>query len=156
MRFIRSEGFARIRMSSTDLNNEDYFSDHPKRLPSFDDLFRTQAQLSPERFFRNLEQPSGESHCNEGDFQRAVFLFRRLQSTRRTISRLILFLVAVSIVPFVCLALPEDWRLAVFATGIGSELIASAFLFFEHGRWQGRRRDYCHWLRLVHRRVKEL
>ena len=63
-------------MSSTDLNSEDYFSDHPKRLPSFDDLFRAQAQLSPERFFRNLEQQCGESHCNQDDFQRAVFLFR--------------------------------------------------------------------------------
>jgi hypothetical protein len=59
-------------MSSTDLNNEDYFSDHPKRLPSFDDLFRAQAQLSPERFFRNMEEQSGESHCSQDDFQRAV------------------------------------------------------------------------------------
>jgi hypothetical protein len=70
--------------------------------------------------------------------------------------RLILFLVAVSVVPFVCLALPEDWRLAVFATGILSEFLAGAFLFFEHARWQTRRRDYCHWLRLVHRRVNDL
>ena len=143
-------------MSSTDLNNEDYFSDHPKRLPSFDDLFRAQAQLSPERFFLNLEQQAGESHCSQDDFQRAVFLFRRLQSTRRTISHLVLFLVAVSVVPFVCLALPQDWRLAVFVTGIAFELIAGAFLFFEHGRWQARRRDYCHWLRLVHRRMNDL
>jgi hypothetical protein len=96
-------------MSSTDLNNEGYFSDHPKRLPSFDDLFRAQAQLTPERFFRNLEQQSGDFHCSQDDFQRAVFLFQRLQSARQTISRLILFLVAVSAVPFVCLALPEDW-----------------------------------------------
>ncbi len=156
MRFVCSRGFAGTRMSSTDLNNEDYFSDHPKRLPSFDDLFRAQAQLTPERFFRNLEQQPGESHCSQDDFQRAVFLFRRLQSARRTISRLILFLVAVSVVPFVCLALPEDWRLAVFATGILSEFLAGAFLFFEHSRWQTRRRDYCHWLRLVHRRVNDL
>jgi hypothetical protein len=27
--------FVGVGMSSTDLNNEDYFSDHPKRLPSF-------------------------------------------------------------------------------------------------------------------------
>ncbi len=143
-------------MSSTDLNNEDYFSDHPKRMPSFDDLFRAQAQLTPERFFRSLEQQAGEFHCSQDDFQRAVFLFRRLQTSRRTISRLILFLVAVSVVPFVCLALPEDWRLAVFATGILSEFLAGAFLFFEHAQWQARRRDYCHWLRLVHRRVNDL
>jgi hypothetical protein len=149
------QGFVGTRMSSTDLNNEGYFSDHPKRLPSFDDLFRAQAQLSPERFFRNLEQQSGD-HCSQDDFQRAVFLFQRLQSARQTISRLILFLVAVSAVPFVCLALPEDWRLAVFAVGILSELLAGAFLFFEHSRWQARRRDYCHWLRLVHRRLNDL
>src|ERR1700721_4450298 len=115
MRFICSQGFAGTRMSSTDLNNEGYFSDHPKRFPSFDDLFRAQAQLTPERFFRNLEQQYGESHCSQDDFQRAVFLFRRLQTVRRIISRLIIFLVAVSVVPFVCLALPEDWRLFVFA-----------------------------------------
>jgi hypothetical protein len=156
VRFVCSQGFAATRMSSTDLNNEDYFSDHPKRLPSFDDLFRAQAQLTPERFFRNLEQQSGEFHCTQDDFQRAVFLFRRLQSARRTISRLIIFLIAVSVVPFVCLALPEDWRLAVFATGILSEFLAGAFLFFVHAHWQARRRDYCHWLRLVHRRANDL
>jgi hypothetical protein len=150
------EGFAGTRMSSTDLNSEDYFSDHPKRLPSFDDLFRAQSQLTPERFFRNLEHQSGESQCSQDDFQRAVFLFRRLQSARRTISRLILFLVGVSIVPFICLALPEDWRLAVFVTGILSEFLAGAVLFFVHGQWQVRRRDYCHWLRLVHRRLNDL
>jgi len=143
-------------MSSTDLNSEDYFSDHPKRLPSFDDLFRAQSQLSPERFFRNLEQQSGDFHCSRDDFQRAVFLFQRLQSARCTISRLILFLITVSVVPFVCLALPEDWRLAVFTAGILSEFLAGAVLFFEHASWQARRRDYCHWLRLVHRRVNDL
>ena len=156
MSIYLSQGLAGTRMSSTDLNNEDYFSDHPKRLPSFDDLFRAQAQLSPERFFRNLEQQSGEFHCSQDDFQRAVFLFHRLQSSRHTISRLILFLIAVSVVPFVCLALPEDWRLSVFAAGILSEFLAGAYLFFEHARWQARRRDYCHWLRLVHRRVSDL
>jgi hypothetical protein len=156
MRFICTQIFAGTRMSSTDLNDGDYFSDHPKRLPSFDDLFRAQSQLTPERFFRNLEQQSNEPHCSQDDFQRAVFLFRRLQSARRRISRLILFLVAVSIVPFVCLALPEDWRLAVFATGILSEFLAGALLFFAHAQWQVRRRDYCHWLRLVHRRVNDL
>jgi hypothetical protein len=157
MRFDLSPGiFAGARMSSTDLNNEDYFSDHPKRLPSFDDLFRAQAQLSPERFFRNLEQQYGESHCSQDDFQRAVFLFRRLQTVRRIISRLIIFLVAVSVVPFVCLALPEDWRLVVFAVGILSEFLAGGILFFEHSHWQARRRDYCQWLRLVHRRLNDL
>src|SRR6478672_3432702 len=149
MRFNDPQGLTGTRMSSTDLNNEDYFSDHPKRLPSFDDLFRAQAQLTPERFFRNLERQSGESHCSQDDFQRAVFLFRRLQRVRKTITCLILFLVAVSVIPFVCLALPEDWRLTVFAIGILSEFLAGAFLFFEHAEWQNRRRDYCHWLRLV-------
>jgi hypothetical protein len=156
VRFQDSHGLTGTRMSSTDLNNEDYFSDHPKRLPSFGDLFRAQAQLSPERFFRNLEQQSGEFHCSQDDFQRAVFLFQRLQSSRQRISRLILFLITVSIVPFVCLALPEDWRFAVFAVGILSELLSGGFLFFEHARWLARRKDYCHWLRLVHRRVSDL
>ena len=45
-------------MSSTNLNSEDYFSDHPKQLPSLDALFRAQAQLSPEYFFRILERQS--------------------------------------------------------------------------------------------------
>src|ERR1700732_519544 len=148
--------FVGAGMSFTNLNNEDYFSDHPKRLPSLDAMFRAQAQLSPENFFRILERQSGDHHCSQDDYHRAVFLFRRLQSARRTISRLILFLVAVSVVPFVCLALPEDWRLAVFAIGIAAELFAGAFLFFEHARWQARRRDYCHWLRLVHRRANDL
>ena len=39
-------------MSSRDLNNEDYFSYDPKRLPSCDALFRAKAPLSPEHFFR--------------------------------------------------------------------------------------------------------
>src|ERR1700760_5006898 len=67
-------------MSSRDLNNEDYFSNHPKRLSSFDALFRAQAKLSPEHFVRNLERQSGGHHCTQDDYQRAVFLFRRLQS----------------------------------------------------------------------------
>jgi hypothetical protein len=153
--YNNSEALVGAGMSSTDLNNEDYFSDHPKRLPSFDDLFRAQAQLSPERFFRNLEQQSGDHHCSQDDYQRAVFLFRRLQSAGRIISRLILFLVAISLVPFICLALPEEWRLGVFAGGIVLEFISGAILLIAHRRWQARRRDYCHWLRLVHRRVSE-
>jgi hypothetical protein len=143
-------------MSSGDLNSEDYFSDHPKRLPSFDDLFRAQPQLTPERFFRSLEQQSGAFHCSHEDFQRAAFLFQRLQSSRRLISRVIIFLLAVSIIPFACLALPEDWRLAVFSVGIVSEFIAGGILFSAHARWQARRKDYCQWLRLVQRRANEL
>jgi hypothetical protein len=143
-------------MSSTDLNNEDYFSDHPKRLPSLDALFRAQAQFTPERFFRNLEQQAGDNHCSQDDYQRAVFLFQRLQSARRTISKLILFLGAVSLVPFVCLALPERWRVGVFTSGIVLEFFVGAILYFAHSRWQARRRDYWHWLRLVHRRVSDL
>jgi hypothetical protein len=143
-------------MSSTDLNNEDHFSDYPKRLPSFDVLFQTQAQLSPEHFFRNLERQSGDNHFSQDDYLRAVFLFRRLQSARRTISKLILFLVAVSLVPFVCVALPEEWRLSAFTSGIVLEFLAGAILYFAHSRWQARRRDYCLWLRLVHRRVSDL
>jgi hypothetical protein len=79
-------------MSSTDLNNEDHISDFPKRLPSFDVLFQTQAQLSPEHFFHNFERQSGDNHFNQDDYLRAVFLFRRLQSARLIISKLILFL----------------------------------------------------------------
>ncbi len=155
VRLRGSESFA--SMSSADINNEDYFKDHPKRLPSFDDLFRGQPQLTPERFFRSLEQQSGgEGHCSQEDFQRAAFLFQRLQSSRRLISRVIIFLVAVSIIPFACLALPEDWRLAVFSGGIFCEFVAGGILFFAHARWQARRKDYCQWLRLVQRRANEL
>jgi hypothetical protein len=147
--------FVGTGMSSTDLNNEDYFSDHPKRLPSFDALFRAQVRFTPEQFFRNLEQQSGDSHCSQDDYQRAVFLFRRVQSARGTMSKLILFLGAVSLVPFVCLALPEEWRVSVFTSGIVLEFFAGAILYLAHSRWQARRRDYCHWLRLVRRRLSE-
>ncbi len=156
MKLVGLWSFFGTGMSSTDLNNEEYFSDHPKRLPSFDALFRAEAQLTPERFFRNLEQQTGENHYSQDDYRRAVFLFRRLQAARRTISKLILFLVVVSLLPFVCLALPEEWRLNVFTTGIVLEFFAGANLYFAHSRWQARRRDYCHWLRLVHRRVSDL
>jgi hypothetical protein len=143
-------------MSSTDLNNEDYFSDHPKRLSSFDALFRSQAQFTPEQFFRNLEQQSGDNHCSQDDYQRAVFLFRRLQSARRVIAKLILFLVAMSLLPFVCAELPDEWRISVLTSGIVLEFFAEAILYFAHSRWQARRRDYCSWLRLVHRRANDL
>jgi len=140
-------------MSSADLNNEDYFSDRPKRLPSFDDLFRTESPLSPDRYFHELEQRFSDHDFSQDDYQRAVFLFRRLQSARRVISRLILLLIALSAVPFVCLALPEEWRMAVFMGGISLELCVGIGLFFAQSRWQARRRDYCHWLRLIHRRI---
>ncbi len=94
-------------MSSRELNNEDYFSDHPKRLPIFDALFRAQAQLSPDHFSRNLERRSGHHHCSQDDYQRAVFLFRRLQSACRTISKVLVFFLAMLLVPFVCLSVPE-------------------------------------------------
>ena len=142
-------------MSFGNLNNEDYFSDQPKRLTSFDALFRAQAQFSPEHFFRNLERLSGDNDRSEDDYQRAVFLFWRLQSARRIISKLILFLVAMSLVPFVCVELAEEWRLSVLTSGIVLEFFAGAILYFAHSRWQARRRDYCLWLRLVHRRMSD-
>src|SRR5208283_561650 len=37
-------------------------------------------------------------------------------------------------IPFACLVLPEDWRLAVFSVGIFSELIAGGILFFANAR----------------------
>jgi hypothetical protein len=148
--------FVGAGMSSANLNNEDYFSDQPKRLPSFDALFRAEAQFSPEHFFRNLERRSGDDHRSQDDYQRAVFLFRRLQSVRRIISKLILFLVAMSLVPFVCVELPEEWRLSVLTSGIVLEFFAGALLYFAHSRWQARRRDYCLWLRLIYRRVSDL
>ena len=148
--------FVGAGMSSTNLNNEDYFSDHPKRLPSLDAMFRAQAQLSPEHFFRILERQSDDNHCSQDDYQRAVFLFRRLQSARRIISKLSLVLVAMSLVPFVCVALPEEWRLSVFTSGIVLGVFAGAILYFAHSRWQARRRDYCLWLRLIYRRVSDL
>jgi hypothetical protein len=147
--------FVGAGMSFGNLNNEDYFSDQPKRLTSFDALFRAQAQFSPEHFFRNLERQSGDNHCSQDDYQRAVFLFRRLQSARRVISKLILFLVAMSLVPFVCVEFSEEWRLSVLTSGIVLEFFAGAILYFAHSRWQARRRDYCLWLRLVHRRMSD-
>jgi hypothetical protein len=141
-------------MSFINVNNEDYYSDHPKRLLSFDALFRSQAQFSPEHFFRNLERQSSH-HRSQDDYQRAVFLFRRLQVARRIISKLILFLVAMSLMPFVCVELSEEWRLSVLTSGIGLECFAGAILYFAHSRWQARRRDYCLWLRLVHRRMSD-
>ena len=72
------------------------------------------------------------------------------------ISKLILFLVAVPLVPFVCLALPEEWRLSVFTSGIGLEFFVGAILYVAHSRWQARRRDYRQWLRMVQRRVSDL
>jgi len=148
--------FVGAGMSSTNLNNEGYFSDNPKRLPFFDALFRAQAKLSPEHFFRILQRQSGDHHYSQDDYQRAVFLFRRLQSARRIISQLSFFLVAMSLVPFVCVALPEQWRLSVFTSGIVSEVFAGVILCFAHSRWQARRRDYCLWLRLIYRRVSDL
>jgi len=62
--------FVGAGMSSGNLNSEAYFSDHPKRLPSFDALFRAQAQLSPEHFFRILARQSGDNHCSQDDYLR--------------------------------------------------------------------------------------
>jgi hypothetical protein len=112
-------------MSSRELNNEDYFSDHPKRLPIFDALFRAQAQLSPDHFSRNLERRSGHHHCSQDDYQRAVFLFRRLESARRTISKVLVLLLAMSLVPFVCVAVPEECsgRAALLAGVLGVAVV---------------------------------
>jgi hypothetical protein len=57
-------------MSSSDLNNEDYSSNHRKRLPSIDALFRAQAQ----QFFRNLERQSGHHHFSQDDYQSGIFV----------------------------------------------------------------------------------
>ena len=89
--------------------------------------------------------------CSQDNYQRAVFLFGRLQSVRRTISKLIFFLVAMSLVPFVCAELPEEWRLSVLTIGIMLELFAGAILYLAHSRWHARHRDYPvpKWMRLV-------
>jgi hypothetical protein len=101
------------------------------------------------------ERQSGHNHRSQDDYQRAVFLFRRLQSARRINSKVILFLVSMSLVPFVCVALPEEWRLSFLTSGILLEFFAGAISYFAHSRWQARRRDYCLWLRLVYRRVSD-
>jgi len=145
-----------VGMSSTNSDSEDYFSDHPRRLPSFDGLFRSEAQLTPEDFFRTLERQSGENRSCQDDYQRAVFLFRKLQSARQVISKLILFLFAMSLVPFVCAELPDEWRINVLTSGIVLEFFVGAIVYFAHSRWQARLRDYCVWLKLVHRRVNDL
>jgi hypothetical protein len=150
------QSLAGVGMSSTNSNSEDFFSDHVRRLSSFDSLFRSEAQLTPEHFFRTLERQFGDNHSSQDDYQRAVFLFRRLQSARRVMSKLILFLVAMSLVPFVCAELPDEWRINVLTSGIVLEVFAEAILYFAHSRWQARRRDYCLWLRLVHRRASDL
>src|ERR1700720_3727810 len=147
--------FVGAGMSSGNLNNEDYFSDQPKRLTSFDALFRAQAQFSPEHFFRNLERQSGDNHRSQDDYQKAVCLFRRLQSARRVISKLIVFLVGMWLVPFVCAKLSEEWRLSVLTSGIVLDFFAGGIVYFAHSRWQARGRDYCLWLRLVHRRISD-
>jgi hypothetical protein len=145
-----------VGMSSTNSNSEEFFWDHVRRLPWFDSLFRSEAQLTPELFFHTLERRSGDNHSSQDDYQRAVFLFRRLQSARRVIAKLILFLVAMSLLPFVCAELPDEWRINVLTSGIVLEVFAEAILYFAHSRWQARRRDYCSWLRLVHRRANDL
>src|SRR6202034_4300855 len=139
---LRGGIFCFVGMSSTNSNSEDYFSDRPKRLHSFDGLFWSEAQLTPEEFFCTLERQSGDNHCTEDDYQRAVFLFRRLQSTRWIISKLSLFFVAMSLVPFICVGLPEEWWLSALTSGIVLELFAGAVLYFAHSRWQPRRRHY--------------
>lgn len=143
-------------MSSTDLNNEDSFSDHPRRLPSLHDLFRAEAHISPDRFFRDLERQERDIRSWKEEYRRAVFLFRRMQDARRCISRLILCLIALSTVPFLCLLLPEAWRLLVFTGGLVTELVLAIDAFRAHHQWQSRRRDYYQWLRLLQRRVNEL
>jgi hypothetical protein len=143
-------------MSSTDLNNEDSFSDHPRRLPSFHDLFRAEAHISPDHFFRDLERQERDIRSWKEEYRRAVFLFRRMQDARRCISRLILCLIAVSTIPFLCLLLPEEWRLLVFTGGLVTELVLAIDAFRAHHQWQSRRRDYYQWLRLLQRRVNEL
>src|SRR4029077_10855776 len=72
------------------------------------------------------------------------------------ILKVILFLLAMSLVPFVCVALPEEWRSSVFTSGIVLEFLAVAIVYFAHSRWESRQRDYCVWLRLVHRLVSDL
>jgi hypothetical protein len=143
-------------MSSTDLNNEDSFSDHPRRLPSLQDLFRTETHLSPDRFFRDLEAQDRDIRSWQDEYRRAVFLFRRMRDARRNITRLVMCLVAVSAIPFLCLLLPEEWRVGVFACGLMIELVVAIQVFRTHSEWQSRRRDYYQWLRLLQRRVNEL
>jgi hypothetical protein len=148
--------FCFVGMSSTNSNSEDCFSDHPKRLPSFDRLFQSEAQRTLEDFFRTLERQSGDNHCAEDDYQGAIFLFRRLQSTRWIISKLSLLLVAMSLAPFVCVRPPEEWWLSALTSGIVLEVFAGAVLYFAHSQRQATRGDYCLWLRLVHWRVNDL
>lgn len=146
------QSFVSLGMSSTNSNNEDGFLDQPKRRYPFDSLFRSEVLLTPDHFFRTLGQQSGDDHGSEDDYQRAVFLFQRLQSTRRMISSLSFFLVAASLVPFVCVELPEEWWLYAWAGGMVLAFFAGAVLYLAHSRWQAGRRDYCLWLKLVYRR----
>ena len=144
-----------VGMSSTNSDSEDYFRITQGGWPRLT-VFFGPAQLPPEDFFRTLERQSGENRSCRDDYQRAVFLFRRLQSARQVISKLILLLVAMSLVPFVCAELPDEWRINVLTSGIVLEFFVGAILYFAHSRWQARLRDYCLWLKLVHRRVNDL
>ena len=148
--------FVGAGMSSTNLNNEDYFSDHPKQLPSLDALFRAQAQLSPEIFSVSSSDNPATIIAAKTITKGRYFCSGDCNPTRRTISQLSFFLFAMSLVPFVCVALPEEWRLSVFTSGIVSGVFAGAIFYFAHSRWQARRRDYCLWLRLIYRRVSDL
>ena len=143
-------------MSSADLNNEDHSSDKPRRFSSFDELFGAEPYVTPDRFFRELKLRSPGGDFSREDYKRAVFLFLRLQSARRIVFGLILLLMIVSSVPFFCLSLSEELRTEVFVGGISMEVVAGVGLFFAQSRWLARRRDYSHWLRVVHRRTSEI
>jgi hypothetical protein len=123
-------------------------------VPSFDGLFRSEAQLTPEHC-SVLSSGNPATIIAAKTITRGRY-FRFGDCNPRAISKLILFLVAMSLVPFVCAELPDEWRISVLTSGIVLEVFAGAILYFAHSRWQARRRDYCLWLKLVHRRVNDL
>jgi hypothetical protein len=140
-------------MSSANLNNENNFSDRPNRTHSFEELIRAYGSVSPRLFFDELRRAVGSRAVAGPDCERAVFLYERMERTRRQISWFVRVLIVASVTPFLCLALHDGWRMPSFFAGLISELVVAICLVLARNRWSRRRKDYLRWLCLVHRRI---
>jgi hypothetical protein len=142
-------------MSSANLNNENNFSDRPDRTHSFEELIRAYGSVSPRLFFDELRRAVGARTVAQPDCERAVFLYERMERSRRRISWFLKILIVASALPFLCLALQEGWRMPAFFAGLIFELVTATCLVLAHSQWSRRRKDYIKWLCLVHRRFAE-
>lgn len=139
-------------MSSADLNNENNFSGRPNRTHSFEELIRAYGSVSPRSFFEELRRAVGSRGVDRADCERAVFLYERMERSRRRINLVLRILIVASAIPFLCLALHDGWRMPSFFAGLTFELGVATCLVFAHSQWSRRRKDYIRWLCLVHRR----